>query len=83
MLIRDEAEVTKRIERMQAQQKKLEEDYALSRKRVDTMVLTDVIGLALRAQRQALPDSNQYRLESAKRLPKATAPVFQTIVVDI
>jgi hypothetical protein len=32
------------------------------------MVLTDVIGLALRAQRQALPDSDQYRLESAKRL---------------
>ena len=69
-LIRDEAEVTKRIERMQAQLKKLEEDYALSRKRVDTMVLTDVIGLALRAQRQALPDSDQYRLESAKRLQK-------------
>ncbi len=70
--IREEAEVTKRIERMQAQQKKLEEDYALSRKRVDTMVLTDVIGLALRAQRQALPDSNQYRLESAKRLQKTS-----------
>ncbi len=32
------------------------------------MVLTDVIGLALRAQRQALPDSDQYRRESAKRL---------------
>ena len=41
MLIRDETEVTKRIERMQAQQKKLEEDDALSRKRVDTMVLTE------------------------------------------
>jgi len=67
-LIRDEAEVTKRIERVQAQLKKLEDDYAVSRKRVDTMVLTDVIGLALRAQRQALPDSDQYRLESAKRL---------------
>ena len=35
-LIRDEAEVTKRIDHMQAQLKKLEEDYALSRKRVDT-----------------------------------------------
>ena len=69
-LIREETEVTKRIERMQAQLKKLEEDYALSRKRVDTMVLTDAIGLALRAQRQALPDSDQYRLESAKRLQK-------------
>jgi potassium efflux system protein len=69
-LIRDEAEVTKRIERMQTQLKKLEEDYALSRQRVDTMVLTDAIGLALRAQRQALPDSDQYRLESAKRLKK-------------
>jgi potassium efflux system protein len=69
-LIRDEAEVTKRIERMQTQLKKLKEDYALSRQRVDTMVLTDAIGLALRAQRQALPDSDQYRLESAKRLKK-------------
>ena len=37
-LIQDEAEVTKSIERMQAQLKKLEEDYAVSRKRVDTMV---------------------------------------------
>ena len=67
-MIRDEAEVTKRIERMQAQLKKLEEDFAVSRKRVDTMVLTDVIGLGLRAQRQALPGSDQYRRESAKRL---------------
>ena len=72
-LIRDEAEITKRIEGMQAQLRKLEADYALSRIRIDTMVLTDVIGLALRVQRQALPDSHQYRFESAKRLQKMSA----------
>ena len=72
-LIRDEAEITKRIEGMQAQLRKLEADYALSRIRIDTMVLTDVIGLALRVQRQALPNSHQYRFESAKRLQKMSA----------
>ena len=50
--------------------KKLEKDYALSRRGVGTMVLTDVIGLALYAQRQALPGSDQYLPESTNRLQK-------------
>ena len=39
-LQQEETEVSKRIERIQAQLKKLEEDYALSRQRVDTIILS-------------------------------------------
>jgi potassium efflux system protein len=63
----EEAALTKKLERKQAQLRELEEEFALARERVETTVLTEAIGLALRAQRQSLPSLSNYRRDSARR----------------
>jgi potassium efflux system protein len=45
----------------------IEENFALATERVQTLVLTEAIGMALRRQRQMLPSPDNYRQNSAGR----------------
>jgi potassium efflux system protein len=64
--------VATRLQQKQAQLKELEAEFALARERVQTTVLTDAIGIALREQRKSLPDLKSYRWDSAQRQLKMT-----------
>ncbi len=63
----DEARVARRLEQRQAQLKEIGEEYDLARQRVDAGALTQAIGLALRQQRQSLPELRSFRQASAQR----------------
>ena len=52
-------------QRMRLQE--LEEEFALTRKRIETAVLTQALSFTLREQRKALPSLSQYRRDSLKR----------------
>ena len=60
-------EVTKTLEEVHTQLKQIEEDFELATARVEALVLTETIGLALRRQRQMLPTGDSYRQGSAER----------------
>jgi potassium-dependent mechanosensitive channel len=62
-----QASLTAELESQKKLLAELEEEFALSRKRVESSVLTDTLSFALRKQRQVLPRQNQYRWNSAKR----------------
>jgi potassium efflux system protein len=62
-----EARVAQRLEQKQTLLKEIEEEYVLARKRVEAAALTQAIGLALRQQRQSLPELRSFRQNSAER----------------
>ena len=71
-LTREDTALATRLQQKEAQLKGLEEEFALSRERVQTAVLTEAIGIALREQRKSLPNLRSYRRDSAQRQLKMT-----------
>ena len=69
-MIREQAFVTKELERKKAQLKTLEQEFALARERVKIRIRSEAIGLALREQRRSLPSFLNYRQESNERQVK-------------
>jgi potassium efflux system protein len=69
-MTREQAFVTKELERKKAQLKGLEEEFNLARERVKITIRSEVIGLALREQRRSLPSFLNYRQESNERQVK-------------
>jgi len=69
-VVRQETAVTKVLEGVTSRLKEIEDDFALATERVNTLVLTEAIGLALRRQRQLLPSADKYRRSSAERKNK-------------
>ncbi|MGB5748541.1 MAG: mechanosensitive ion channel domain-containing protein [Desulfobacterales bacterium] len=67
---RQETAVTKALEDVTNRLKEIEDDFAMAAERVDSLVLTEAIGLALRRQRQLLPSADKYRRSSAERKNK-------------
>ena len=68
--VRQETVVTKVLEGVTNRLKEIEADFALATERVQTLVLTEAIGLALRRQRQLLPSADKYHRSSAERKNK-------------
>ena len=62
--------VTKNFESVTNHLQEIEDDFVLATERVETLVLTEAIGLALRRQRQLLPSADKYRQSSAGRKTK-------------
>ena len=62
--------VTKKLESVINHLQEIEDEFVLATARVETLVLTEAIGLALRRQRQLLPSANKYRQSSAGRKTK-------------
>jgi len=62
-----EAKMAEELERRKAQLKLIEEDFVIARERVKFQIRTEIIGAALREQRQALPNIQNYRRDSAQR----------------
>jgi potassium efflux system protein len=71
-LTQEDTALATRLQQKKAQLKGLEEEFALARERVQTAVLTEAIGIALREQRKSLPDLRSYRRDSAQRQLKMT-----------
>ncbi len=59
--------VTQNLEGVTSHLQEIKDDFALATERVETLVLTEAIGLALRRQRQQLPGPEEYRQKSAER----------------
>jgi potassium efflux system protein len=59
--------VTKNLDQVSSRLQEIEEDFALATARVETLVLTETVGLALRRQRQLLPKADKYRHDSSQR----------------
>ncbi len=66
-ITREETDLAENIQGHQTRLKTLEEDFETAQKRVESAVLTEAIGLALRSQRLNLPDAGQYFAESDDR----------------
>jgi potassium-dependent mechanosensitive channel len=66
-LTKRQASLAARLESQKRRLQELEEEFALTRKRVETSVLTQALSFTLREQRQALPSLSQYRRDSLKR----------------
>ncbi|MBW2208275.1 MAG: mechanosensitive ion channel, partial [Deltaproteobacteria bacterium] len=62
-----ESSLAGKLEAKLAQLKDLEEEFAMAKARVESTVLTETIGLALREQRQNLPGQPTFRRDSAMR----------------
>jgi len=77
-----ETELKKRLQRKQGLLKELEDEFSLARRRVETTVLTEAIGLALRGQRKMLPDLRTYRRDSAQRQLKMTEIHEAQLTID-
>jgi len=69
-VVRQENAVSEVLENVTKRLKEIEEDFALARERVETLRLTETIGLALRRQRQSLPGAEKFRQSSAERRQK-------------
>jgi potassium efflux system protein len=67
---REEAALIEKQKQLQLRLKKLEEDYEVAQQRVQSVVLTETIGLALRAQRLDLPRDYEYMTDSDSRRVK-------------
>jgi len=63
-ITQEESDLARDYEDYQARLKVLEEEFETARKRVNSSVLTEAIGLALRSQRLNLPDADQYFAKS-------------------
>ena len=63
----EETALAENFQVYQSRLKALEEDFETAHKRVESAVLTEAIGLALRAQRLNLPDADQYFADSDAR----------------
>jgi potassium efflux system protein len=59
--------VNENLDKVSNRHQELEEDFTLATERVENLVLTEAIGLALRRQRQMLPRADKYRQRSAER----------------
>ena len=55
------------LEKVSKLLQEIEEDFTLATERVENLVLTEAIGLALRRQRQMLPRADKYRQRSDER----------------
>jgi potassium efflux system protein len=64
---REETELAGKYEDYQSRLKMLEQEFETAKKRVESAVLTEAIGLALRTQRLNLPGADQYFAESDAR----------------
>ena len=62
-----EAALEKRKAEVKSQREEVEQEFNLAKERVDNLVLTGAVGLALREQKQALPSTNRYRQNSYQR----------------
>jgi potassium efflux system protein len=69
-IAREEAALIEKQKELQSRLNKLEEDYEMARRRVQSVVLTETIGLALRAQRLDLPRAYHYMTDSDARMLK-------------
>ena len=69
-MTRQEAALLKNLENIQIQLKDLEQEYALAKERVENLILTEAIGMALRQQRQSLPSIDKYQKSSKERQRK-------------
>jgi potassium efflux system protein len=66
-LTKRQASLAARLESQKKRLQEMEEEFALTRKRVETSVLTQALSFTLREQRQGLPSLSQYRRDSMKR----------------
>jgi potassium efflux system protein len=66
-LTKKQASLAAKLESQKKRLQELEEEFALTRKRVETSVLTQTLSFTLREQRQALPSLSQYRRDSLRR----------------
>jgi potassium efflux system protein len=66
-LTKRQASLAARMESQKKRLQEMEEEFALTRKRVETSVLTQALSFTLREQRQGLPSLSQYRRDSMKR----------------
>ena len=66
-ITREETGLAENFQNHQTRLNALELDFETARKRVDSAVLTEAIGLALRSQRLNLPDANKYFADSDSR----------------
>ena len=69
-ITRQETGLTQNLGRIAKQFKEIEEEFALATERVKSLVITEAIGLALRQQRQLLPNADKYRQSSGERKTK-------------
>jgi potassium efflux system protein len=67
MITQEETDLAENLQGHQTRLKTLEEDFENAKKRVESAVLTEAIGLALRSQRLDLPDAGQYFADSDAR----------------
>ena len=66
-ITREETELAGKYEGYQSRLKALEEEFETAKKRVESAVLTEAIGLALRTQRLKLPSADRYLADSDAR----------------
>ena len=66
-ITREETVLAGNFHDYQSRLKALEEEFETAKKRVESAVLTEAIGLALRAQRLNLPNADQYFVDSDAR----------------
>ncbi len=66
-LTREQGGLATRLDSEKKRLQEIEDEFAQNRRRVERSVLTQVLSLTLREQRQALPSLSQYRRDSAKR----------------
>jgi potassium efflux system protein len=81
-ITREEAALIEKHKELQLRLKKLEEDYKMARRRVQSVVLTETIGLALRAQRLDLPRNFHYMTDSDARKLKISEMSERQIVLN-
>ncbi len=58
------------LDQINGQLKEIDQDFALATERVESFVITETIGLALRRQRQLLPSADKYEAGSSERKRK-------------
>ncbi|MBW2409202.1 MAG: mechanosensitive ion channel [Deltaproteobacteria bacterium] len=81
-ITREETTLAENFQAHQTQLKALVEDFETAKKRVESAVLTEAIGLALRSQRLNLPDAGQYFAESDDRKIRMSEISERQIEID-
>ena len=66
-VVRQGTAITQNLEDVTNHLQEMEDDFTLATERVENLMLTEAIGLALRRQRQLLPSADKYHRSSAKR----------------
>ncbi len=77
-----EQSLTAKLERAQERAKEIDTDFESARQRVDVGGLNETIGLALRQQRQLLPNLSKYRRAARKRADEMSVIVGAKLDVD-